>query len=185
MISYDLRQLLLITTYKEENGWFKISQAQARSKNKIRRIILVDDEPDIAVTIETVLEESGFFQVDSFNDAASALSLFRPDVYDLAILDIKMPEMNGLELCRRIKNIDNKIKICFLTAADLSYYRETDSDVINDLGTDCFISKPVDNSDITERLKSVLSIWRSSITKLVDSQRRNTKRWYLMQQKQC
>ena len=70
-----------------------------------------------------------------------------------------MPEMNGFELCRRIKNIDNKIKICFLTAADLSYYRETDSDVINDdLGTDCFINKPVDNNDIIERLKSVLSI---------------------------
>jgi CheY-like chemotaxis protein len=49
-----------------------------------------------------------------------------------------MPIMDGFELCRRIKSRDNKIKICFLTAADLSYYRETDSDVINDLGTDCF-----------------------------------------------
>jgi DNA-binding response OmpR family regulator len=102
--------------------------------------------------------ESGFFQVDRFHDAASALSIFKPGVYDLALLDIKMPIMDGFELCRKLRIIDNKIKVCFLTAADLGYYRETDSDVINDLGTDCFISKPVDNKDITERLKLLLSM---------------------------
>jgi DNA-binding response OmpR family regulator len=104
----------------------------------MRRILLVDDEPNVAVTIEAVLEESGFFQVDPFHDAALALSLFRPGVYDLALLDIKMPGMDGFELCRKIRDFDNKIKVCFLTAADLGYYRETDSDVINDLGTDCW-----------------------------------------------
>ena len=80
-------------------------------------IIMVDDEPDVAVTIETVLEESGFFEVDPFVDAASALSVFSPDVYDLALLDIKMPGMNGFELCKKLREIDKKIKICFLTAA--------------------------------------------------------------------
>jgi DNA-binding response OmpR family regulator len=106
----------------------------------------------------TVLEESGFFQVDLFHDGATALSIFRPGVYDLAILDIKMPIMDGFELCRRIKDIDNKMKICFLTAADLGNYRETDSDVINDLGTDCFINKPVNNEEIINRIESILSI---------------------------
>jgi DNA-binding response OmpR family regulator len=76
----------------------------------------------------------------------------------LALLDIKMPRMDGFELCRKIRVIDEKIKVCFLTAADLGYYRETDSDVIDDLGTDCFINKPVNNKDITERLKSLLSM---------------------------
>jgi DNA-binding response OmpR family regulator len=76
----------------------------------------------------------------------------------LALLDIKMPRMDGFELCRKIRDIDNKIKVCFLTAADLGYYRETDSDVINDLGTDCFIAKPMNNNDIIERLKLLLSM---------------------------
>ena len=92
--------------------------SDAKSKTKTRRILLVDDEPDVAVTIEIVLEESGFFQVDLFRDGATALSIFKPGVYDLAILDIKMPRMDGFELCRKIRDIDNKIKVCFLTAAD-------------------------------------------------------------------
>ena len=79
-------------------------------------------------------------------------------MYDLALLDIKMPGMNGFELCRKLRAIDNKIKVCFLTAADVGYYCETDSDVIYDLGTDCFITKPVNNKDIIERLKLLLSI---------------------------
>jgi DNA-binding response OmpR family regulator len=105
-----------------------------------RRILLVDDEPDVTVTIGAVLEETGLFQVDIFHNGESALSIFRPGVFDLALLDIKMPSMNGFELCKKLRGIDNGILVCFLTAADLGYYRETDSDVINDLGTNCFIN---------------------------------------------
>ena len=136
----------------------KILSSEEKSKTNTRRILLVDDEPDVAVSIEIVLEESGFFQVDLFHDGATALSIFRPSVYDLALLDIKMPRMCGFVLCRKIRDIDNKIKVCFLTAADLGCYRETDSDVINDLGTDCFITKPVNNEDIVQRLKLLLSL---------------------------
>ena len=75
----------------------------------------------------------------------------------MALLDASMPEMNGFQLCRKLRSIDYKIKICFLTATDLHYYTETDSDIINDLGTDCFVSKPVSNEDIIGRLKSMLS----------------------------
>ena len=117
---------------------------------------MVDDEPDITVTLKTALEDSGFFQVDTFNDAESALCIFRPDVYDLALLDIRMPEMNGFQLCRKLRSIDYKIKICFLTAANLAHYRETDSDVINDLGIQCFIFKPINNKDLVSTLKAIL-----------------------------
>jgi DNA-binding response OmpR family regulator len=76
----------------------------------------------------------------------------------LALLDIKMPGMNGFELYKKLREIDKKMKICFLTAAELGYYRETDSDVINELGTNCFIAKPVNNSEIIEKLKILLSM---------------------------
>ena len=119
---------------------------------------MVDDELDITFTLKTALEDTGIFQVDTFNDPSLALSIFKPGLYDLALIDIKMPEMNGFQLCRKLKELDNKLKICFLTAADLAYYRETDSDVINDLGIHCFvINKPVDCEDLVRVLKSVLS----------------------------
>ena len=92
-----------------------------QSKTRMRRILLVDDEPDVAVTIEAVLEESGFFQVDQFHDAALALSIFRPGVYDLALLDIKMPRMDGFELCKKVRGIDNKIIGLFIMSLSLHW----------------------------------------------------------------
>jgi two-component system, OmpR family, response regulator ChvI len=124
---------------------------------KIRRILVVDNEPDVTFTIKATLEESGLFQVATFYDAECALAIFRPDRYDLAVLDIRMPKMNGFQLCRKLKEIDKKLKICFLTAAELLHYRETDSDIIEEIGSDCFIAKPIGNEDILNRLKSILS----------------------------
>jgi DNA-binding response OmpR family regulator len=118
---------------------------------------MVDDEPDVNITIKTVLEDTGLFLVDIFNNAETALSTFRPNFYALALLDIRMPEMNGFQLCRKLREIDKKIKICFLTATELLYYKDTDSDVINDLGTDRFVSKPVNTTDLVIRLKVILS----------------------------
>jgi PleD family two-component response regulator len=74
--------------------------------------------------IETALEDTGLFEVDVFNDPQLALSGFYSNLYDLALLDIKMSQMDGFNLCRRLMKTDNRIKVCFLTAADLSYYEE-------------------------------------------------------------
>jgi DNA-binding response OmpR family regulator len=103
------------------------------------------------------LEESGFLQVEAFYDPVLALSRFIAGAYDLAILDIKMPEMDGFDLYRKLREIDNKLKVCFLTAAELGHYRKTDSDVMNGLGRDYFVAKPVDNIDLINRLKVILS----------------------------
>src|ERR687897_1361657 len=137
------------------SGRCKISTTEDKARKK--RILLVDDELDITLTLKIALEESGFFQVEAFYDSALDLSRFKAGVYDLALLDIRMPEMNGFELCRKLREIDNKLKTCFLTATELAYFRETDSDVINDLGRDCFITKPVDNKDIKDKVKAILS----------------------------
>jgi DNA-binding response OmpR family regulator len=124
---------------------------------RIRRILMVDDEADITVTLKMALEDNGFFKVDTFNDSVEALSGFRPGLYDLALLDIRMPKMNGFQLFRKLRDIDGKLRVCFLTAANLAYYRETDSDVLNYLGMQCVISKPVNNIDLVSKLESILS----------------------------
>ena len=78
-------------------------------------------------------------------------------MYDLAVLNIRMPKMNGFQLCRKLRDVDNRLKICFLTATELLYYRETDSDIIRNLGKGCFIPKPVDNEDFLEKIEAILS----------------------------
>ena len=85
-----------------------------------RRILAVDDEPDLTMLCRMSLEHYGF-EVDTFNDPQEALSKFKPGSYDLVILDIKMPKMDGFELYDEIKNKDHEAKVCFLTASELYY----------------------------------------------------------------
>ena len=88
---------------------------------------MIDDEPDIIYSIKKVLENNGFV-VDSYNDPTLALSNFKLGLYDLLLLDIRMPKMNGFELYQKMREIDSNVKICFLTASELFYeeYRRLD-----------------------------------------------------------
>jgi DNA-binding response OmpR family regulator len=133
---------------------FKIPTNNNHLKSSKKRILVVDDEQDITFTLKETLDETGLFEVKTYTDPVLALSEFNAGTYDLAVLDIQMPVMN---VCRKLIEIDDKLKICFLTAADLLQYQETDSDIIDDLGTHCFISKPVDNEGFVRRVEAMLS----------------------------
>jgi DNA-binding response OmpR family regulator len=98
--------------------------------HKIKGIFVVDDESDTCLALMKVLEDNGFV-VHIFNDSLLALENFRKDLYDVLILDIKMQKMNGLELYREIKKIDNKVKVCFLTASEFNC--RAFKDVLSDL----------------------------------------------------
>ena len=93
---------------------------EEENRNK-KRILIVDDEVDITLSFSLALEDSGLFEVDTYNDPLVALSNYRPNSYDLLLLDIKMPNMNGFELYDKIKRIDNKVKVCFISAYDVDY----------------------------------------------------------------
>jgi DNA-binding response OmpR family regulator len=120
----------------------------------IKRILVADDEPDLTQVSALALEYHGF-KVDSFNDPQEALSKFEPGLYDLIILDIKMPKMDGLELCHEIKKKDNNAKVCFLTASEL-YYEEFRKKEYCALDRNLFIQKPVDNEDLVKEINKML-----------------------------
>jgi DNA-binding response OmpR family regulator len=86
--------------------------------NKNKKILLVDDEPDITLSFSIVLEDNGFV-VDAFNDPLLALSSLKQGLYVLALLDIKMPRMNGFDLYSEIRKLDDRVKVCFMTAFDI------------------------------------------------------------------
>jgi DNA-binding response OmpR family regulator len=122
--------------------------------NKKPRILLVDDEQDITFSFRMGLENNGFV-VDTFNDPKEALSNFKSGFYDLLVIDIKMPKMNGFELYQEIEKIDNKAKVCFITAFEVYY--ESLREVFRTVKVDCFIKKPITNEELVERITTELA----------------------------
>jgi DNA-binding response OmpR family regulator len=122
-----------------------------------KRVLLVDDEPDLNLTLKITLEENGF-KVDSFTDPLSALENFKEQdgMYELLILDIKMPEMDGFELYRQIKKIDDKVKVCFLTAGEMDYEKFT-KELFPALDNNCYNQKPIENETLIKRLNKIIS----------------------------
>jgi CheY-like chemotaxis protein len=123
------------------------------------KILLVDDEPDVTYTIKKILEDNAF-QVDSFNDPILALNNYKVNFYDLIILDIKMPKMDGFELYIKIREQDPKAKICFLTAITTfnEDFRKTRLAVGKTINEDYFIQKPIKTEDLVKKLTSIMNI---------------------------
>lgn len=94
-------------------------KANITTKRSQSRILIVDDEPDNTLCFKRGLEANGF-NVDTFSEPLLVLPKFKPDLYDLLLLDINMPHMNGLDLYQEIRKIDHKVKICFLTAFEVN-----------------------------------------------------------------
>jgi two-component system catabolic regulation response regulator CreB/two-component system response regulator ChvI len=112
----------------------------ANRTNGKGRILVVDDETDITSVLKRGLEANGY-SVTAYNDPRKALDDYRPSAYDLMLIDIRMPNMNGFELYRKIQHIDPIVKICFITAYEI-YYDEFRK-VFPKIKVSCFVKKPV------------------------------------------
>ena len=119
--------------------------------------MLVDDEQDITSILCSVLQESGF-EVTSFEDPVMALKHFKPRYYDLVILDIKMPNMNGFELYRQIRRKDSRVKVCFLTAvSEFQEYEQYRKEAYPKLGERHFVAKPISNDVLIQKINEMLT----------------------------
>jgi two-component system, OmpR family, response regulator ChvI len=138
---------------KNNNNEKDTSQHHYHSNNP-RKILIVDDEPDITSSFDMILQMNGF-EVDAYNDPLLGLSNFKPDMYGLALLDIRMPKMNGFELYKKIKDIDNKIEVCFITAYE--DYREEFKESFPELEeAKYFIRKPKAIEDLVKHVATIL-----------------------------
>jgi two-component system, OmpR family, response regulator ChvI len=119
--------------------------------SKKARILIVDDEEDITSILKKGLENYGY-EIDTFNDPLLALSSFRAGSYDLILLDIRMPKMDGFKLYEELQNIDGRVKICFMTAYEV--YSEALKELFPEsYSSICFIKKPFSVQDFVVRIR--------------------------------
>jgi len=125
------------------------------NQKKNNRILLVDNEIDISSAFKIGLEDNGF-EVDAFDKPDAALSYFNQGMYDLLLLDIKMPKMNGIEFYKRMKEIDEKVKVCFITASEIHYFEDIAKEIFPILGVRRLIRKPIKIQDLVKTVKAEL-----------------------------
>jgi DNA-binding response OmpR family regulator len=123
-------------------------------QNKKKRILIVDDDIDILTTYKKGLEDNGLFEVDAFADPEEALSNFKTGFYDCLIIDIRLPKMDGFELYDKMKEIDNKVKVCFVTAYEVNY--QALREVFPSPDLECFIQKPIEINELVVRIRAEL-----------------------------
>jgi DNA-binding response OmpR family regulator len=130
-----------------------VNIATVEEKRLSKVVLIVDDDPDMTSVFSLGLQDEGF-EVYAFNDPLVALSQFRPNFYDLLLVDINMPKMDGIDLSRRLLELDSNVKICFIIAG------EANIEVLRELyptrGIGCFIKKPVTIDQLVRRVKAEL-----------------------------
>jgi DNA-binding response OmpR family regulator len=119
-----------------------------------RRVLLVDDEPDVCTVYQIVLEDAGF-ECISYIDPVKALQQFRPNYYELVLLDIKMPILNGFELCEKIIQLDRTVRVVFITASE-AYYEKFRHQHFPELGKINYIQKPVGNEELVQIVDRII-----------------------------
>lgn len=136
-------------------------EVQQELSPKSKRVLIVDDDPDITLTFKKGLEAENekssnlFFEVSTYNDPINALSEFKPNLYDLLLVDINMPKMDGLEFSAKILEQDINVRVCFITATEINTRALREQ--YSSLSIGCFIKKPVTIENLVERVKAELN----------------------------
>ena len=146
---------MLIRKRAEENKAATKEEEYRRQHHWRTRILIIDDEPDITLAFRKALTDKGFEQVETANDPILALKNFKAGSHDLLIIDIVMSQMDGFSLYE-VRKIDNKVKVCFITAFEMNYQALRAvfpaASTTDDIG--CFIRKPVDMDDLVKRINA-------------------------------
>jgi DNA-binding response OmpR family regulator len=132
-----------------------IKQFSSFDAHQRKRILIVDDNPDITFTLRIGLEnDDASMQVYSYNNPVNALLDFRPDFYDLLLIDVNMPLMNGFELCEKLLQKDINVKVCFMTSGEINMDAVREVHPLKSIG--CFIKKPITIDALVRRIRAEL-----------------------------
>jgi CheY-like chemotaxis protein len=139
---------------------------QIQTDKTIKRILIISPEDDVNLALKTALEQvegdasggSYYFRVECFNNPVLALKNFKSGLYDLLIVDVIMPHINGFDLAEEIKNIDQNVRVCFLIAGEVPGKLRANQFRVQGEGgyEDKFIQIPIDNNDLIRHVGIVI-----------------------------
>jgi DNA-binding response OmpR family regulator len=153
----------------------EILSEREKRRSSSKRVLIIDDDPDITLTFKMGIEEACHdytrdenknnnnddnnnnnkrIEVFTYNDPLTALSEFKPDFYDLLLIDINLPNTNGFELSEKILGIDINVRICFMSSGEIN--REALREIHPGISLGCFIKKPVSMDYLVERIEQEL-----------------------------
>ena len=132
-----------------------------KTSTATKNILIIDDDPDITLTFKKCLEsendKSGnktFLKVFTYNDTMQALAEFKPNFYDLLLIDVNIPKMNGFEFSKQILELDVNVRVCYITAAEINLQALREQFPTLSIG--CFIKKPIGIEDLVRRVRAEL-----------------------------
>jgi CheY-like chemotaxis protein len=147
------------TSFVPKSGLTRLDRKGKEGLSFSKQLLIIDDDPDITLTfkqgLETVSENNEkLFEVYSFNDPIDALSNFEPNFYDLLLIDINMPKMNGFELSKQVLKRDLNVKVCFMSSGQINEEALRENYPMLSIG--CFIRKPVEIKELVRKLRAEL-----------------------------
>ena len=163
MVPNDAKVSIPYNPHPDQSGSFLQNQKEVATHKQekpplSKRILIVDDHYDTTLTFKVALESINSnkkeFEVYTCNDPLAALMEFKPNFYDLLLIDINLPYMDGFELYEKISKIDLNAKVCFMSAGEVNH--EAIREIHPSLNIGCFIQKPVSIDYLIKRVKAEL-----------------------------
>ena len=152
---------MIITSKNRNNRTTRIDATSTSKKEQFwKRILIIDDDPDITTTFKMGIEDANSFtpnrriEVHTYNDPTAALSEFQPNFFDLLLVDINLPHMNGFQISEKLLELDINVRVCFMSSGEIN--REGLREIYPAVSLGCFIKKPVNLDYLIERIKAEL-----------------------------
>ena len=139
---------------KSKPAHIKSTSSLSSQSQKQKKILVIDDNPDIVFTLQVGLESDPTMQVFGYDNPVTALVEFKPKFYDLLLIDVNMPLLDGFQLAQNLVRRDPNVRVCFMTSGEINMQAAREVHPLKSIG--CFIKKPITAEQLLRRIRAEL-----------------------------